>query len=109
METNLTANQLEPQIGQVAGVEAVPVHDSDSDGQNANVQMEANAGNDPTVAGQTANVEANPRKRKESLQRSVVWDHFDSIRDGKGVIMQAKRKYCARMYNCNAKKMAHLH
>ncbi|XP_055960617.1 zinc finger BED domain-containing protein RICESLEEPER 2-like [Mercurialis annua] len=104
METNLTANQLEPQIGQVAGVEAVPVHDSDSDGQNANVQMEANAGNDPTVAGQTANVEANPRKRKESLQRSVVWDHFDSIRDGKGVIMQAKCKYCARMYNCNAKK-----
>ncbi|XP_055961537.1 zinc finger BED domain-containing protein RICESLEEPER 2-like [Mercurialis annua] len=50
-------------------------------------------------------VEANPKKRKESQQRSVVWEHFDTIKDGKGIIMQAKCRYCARIYNCHAKKM----
>ncbi|XP_055960138.1 zinc finger BED domain-containing protein RICESLEEPER 2-like [Mercurialis annua] len=91
------ATQLEPGIGQeTASVEAIP--------SPSPIPVVDDTPADPAVAGQTANVEANSRKRKEYVQRSVVWDHFESIKDGKGVIMQAKCKYCARIYNCNAKK-----
>ncbi|XP_050222175.1 uncharacterized protein LOC126672270 [Mercurialis annua] len=88
------ATQLEPGIGQeTVGVEASP----------SPIPVVDDTPADPTVAGQTAHVEANSKK-KEYVQRSVVWDHFESIKDGKGVIMQGKCKYCARIYNCNAKK-----
>ncbi|XP_050238992.1 uncharacterized protein LOC126688370 [Mercurialis annua] len=65
------------------------------------MNMEANP--DP-VADHVPNVEANPKKRKESQQRSVVWEHFETIKDAKGTTMQAKCLYCARIYNCHAKK-----
>ncbi|XP_055959713.1 zinc finger BED domain-containing protein RICESLEEPER 4-like [Mercurialis annua] len=71
------------------------------DGQPVDVEVEGN--NDP-VAVPTTNVEANIKKRKEGQQRSVVWEHFDTIKDSKGIIIQAKCRYCARIYNCHAKK-----
>ncbi|XP_050207126.1 zinc finger BED domain-containing protein RICESLEEPER 2-like [Mercurialis annua] len=72
------------------------------------ISVEANTDTDPNLAGniggQNNPVEANTRKRKEVHQRSVVWDHFNAIKDADGVIIQAKCSYCARIYSCHAKK-----
>ncbi|XP_050222749.1 zinc finger BED domain-containing protein RICESLEEPER 3-like [Mercurialis annua] len=68
-----------------------------------NVDVEANT-NPVAAGGENIDVEATSKKRKEPHQRSVVWDHFNPIKDPDGVIIQAKCSYCARVYNCHAKK-----
>ncbi|XP_055959716.1 zinc finger BED domain-containing protein RICESLEEPER 2-like [Mercurialis annua] len=88
------------------------VQETAPDGNGGQSPVEANAVTNPDHAGgsgpsggQNNPVEANTRKRKEVHQRSIVWDHFNAIKDADGVIIQAKCSYCARIYNCHAKKM----
>ncbi|XP_055959959.1 zinc finger BED domain-containing protein RICESLEEPER 2-like [Mercurialis annua] len=87
------------------------VQETAPDGNGGQSPVEANAVTNPDHAGgsgpsggQNNPVEANTRKRKEVHQRSIVWDHFNAIKDADGVIIQAKCSYCARIYNCHAKK-----
>ncbi|XP_050211878.1 uncharacterized protein LOC126662034 [Mercurialis annua] len=99
MEPDLVIHQIDSQLEPANGQEQADV-------EALNASQEAIPDPVPVSDGQkeNANVEANQKKRKVSQQRSVVWDHFDSIKDTKGVILQAKCKYCARIYNCHAKK-----
>ncbi|XP_055960801.1 zinc finger BED domain-containing protein RICESLEEPER 2-like [Mercurialis annua] len=79
---------MDPEMIDLAALEEVAVDGQShvgsdaaaSPGQSQSGNVEANT--DP-VADHVPNVEANPKKRKESQQRSVVWEHFDAIKDGK--------------------------
>ncbi|XP_050222128.1 zinc finger BED domain-containing protein RICESLEEPER 2-like [Mercurialis annua] len=101
--------KMDPEMIDLAALEEVAVDGQShvgsdaaaSPGQSQSGNVAANT--DP-VADHVPNMEANPKKRKENQQSSVVWEHFDAIKDGKGTIMQAKCCYCARVYNCHAKK-----
>ncbi|XP_055961844.1 zinc finger BED domain-containing protein RICESLEEPER 2-like [Mercurialis annua] len=87
MEPDLVIHQIDSQLEPANGQEQADV-------EALNASQEAIP--DPVLVSdgqkENANVEANQKKRKVSQQRSVVWDHFDSIKDTKGVILQAKCK-----------------
>ncbi|XP_055961063.1 zinc finger BED domain-containing protein RICESLEEPER 2-like [Mercurialis annua] len=110
VEAVTVITKMDPELSDLEVLAEAAVDGQSSVGQEAaaspglsesgNVEANIDPAGDPVPNA----VEANPKKRKESHQRSVVWEHFDTIKDAKGTIMQAKCRYCARLYNCHAKK-----
>ena len=45
-----------------------------------------------------------PKKRKPTKTRSLVWDHFEKILGTDGKLKQGKRKYCKKVYAAEPKR-----
>ncbi|XP_031099749.1 zinc finger BED domain-containing protein DAYSLEEPER-like [Ipomoea triloba] len=44
------------------------------------------------------------KKRKEVDTRSLVWDHFEKIKNNEDIVIKAKCLYCLKMFACQSKK-----
>ncbi|CAH9067941.1 unnamed protein product [Cuscuta europaea] len=53
---------------------------------------------------QTAPPAVSGQKRKVVHKISKIWDHFDEIKDEKGVVIKGRCIYCAKIYGCHSKK-----
>ncbi|KAJ9543902.1 hypothetical protein OSB04_023609 [Centaurea solstitialis] len=48
--------------------------------------------------------ESQPKKRKATETRSIVWDHFEKIFNDDGIIIRGKCLYCMKEYKAESKK-----